>query len=162
MKAKLAIRFINRLEPKDKPYEVSDTELSGFLVRVQPSGIKTYYAAYKVRGKRRNRVRLGRTNLVSVAEAKKQARVVLGDVAKGLDPSSTEHLISTHTLGGFIDGVYGPWVVTDQKTGKQTVKRLKTAFHGLLELKLRDIGPWQLDKWRIERLETAYPFETPY
>ena len=78
---------------------------------------------------------------------------MLGDVAKGLDPNSTGHLIPTHTLVGFIDDVYGPWVVTDQKTGKQTIKRLKTAFHILLELKLRDIGSWQLEKWRIERLE---------
>jgi hypothetical protein len=43
MKAKLSSRTIQALRPCDKPFEVVDLELKGFLLRVQPSGAMTYY-----------------------------------------------------------------------------------------------------------------------
>ena len=134
----------------------------GFLVRVLPSGAKTYYAIYQLRDRRRNRIRLGRTNLVSAADTRKRAQTVLGDAARGLDPKEDERLVPPHTLLGFIDNAYGPWVVTDQKTGKQTITRLKTTFHGLVEMKLQAIGLWHLEKWRIERLEQGRSEGTYY
>ena len=117
MKAILGTRFVKALKARANPYEVNDSNLPGFLVRVQPSGVKTYYAVYHLRGKRQNRIRLGRGNVISANEARKQAQTVLGDAARGFDPKEDERLVPAHTLLGFIDDVYGPWVVTDQKTG---------------------------------------------
>ncbi len=41
MKAKLSARIIQTLSSGEKPYEVVDTDLKGFLLRVQPSGVLT-------------------------------------------------------------------------------------------------------------------------
>jgi integrase len=62
-----------------------DAELRGFGVRVGASGNKTFLAQYtSPMGKRR--AKLGVFGVVTVEEARRQARVVLGAVAEGRDP----------------------------------------------------------------------------
>jgi hypothetical protein len=46
MQVKITARAIAALKPADKPYEAFDTEIKGFLLRVEPTGIMTYYLAY--------------------------------------------------------------------------------------------------------------------
>ena len=47
MQAKLNTTTIKNLQPEGKPFEVVDTEIKGFLLRVQPTGRKTYYYSYR-------------------------------------------------------------------------------------------------------------------
>ena len=42
MPSKLTKRLVDTLEPREMPYEVRDSVLPGFLVRVRPSGITMY------------------------------------------------------------------------------------------------------------------------
>ena len=51
MQAAITQELIKSLKPESKPYEVRDPRLKGFLLRVQPTGVMTYYAEYG-RGKR--------------------------------------------------------------------------------------------------------------
>jgi len=46
MKAKITKRTLQSLKPREKAYEVVDTELAGFIVRVQLSGSMSYYLSY--------------------------------------------------------------------------------------------------------------------
>jgi hypothetical protein len=59
MKDKLTERLIKSLCPAEKPYEVVDLTLPGFLVRVQPSGRMTYCFAYRTHEGRRTRISIG-------------------------------------------------------------------------------------------------------
>jgi hypothetical protein len=59
MKAKIAKRVVQSLEPNVKSYKVVDTEIAGFILRVQPSCSMNYYVSYSRPDRRRNRVRLG-------------------------------------------------------------------------------------------------------
>src|SRR5690606_32444634 len=79
---KLTRDYVATLKPEPKPYEVRDTELKGFLVRVQPSGTKTYYLEI-ARGKR---VKVGRTDALKVHIARSRAERIVGNVANGRDP----------------------------------------------------------------------------
>ena len=47
MRALLNDDNINQLEPREKPYEVADTKIAGFAVRVRPTGRITYLLSYK-------------------------------------------------------------------------------------------------------------------
>ena len=66
------------------PYEVRDSELKGFLVRVEPGGAKTFFLDYRHAG-RRNRLKLGTYPNLSAEGARALAKAAAGDVAKGID-----------------------------------------------------------------------------
>ena len=83
--AKLTKRIIDGLQARDKDYFEWDDELPGFGVRIWPTGRKTYLAQYRA-GKQTRRFKIGVHGPLTVEEARKEAKVVLGDVARGNDP----------------------------------------------------------------------------
>lgn len=82
---KLTKRLIDGLQTRDKDYFEWDDELPGFGVRVWPSGRKTYVAQYRA-GRQTRRFKIGVHGPLTVEEARREAKGVLGDVARGDDP----------------------------------------------------------------------------
>jgi integrase len=89
---KLTKRRIDALAIEATDYFAWDDEVSGFGVRVLPSGVKSYLVQYRSGGRTR-RVAIGKHGTVTVEEARKRARDLLGQVAKGDNPAEA---ISTH------------------------------------------------------------------
>ena len=70
---KLTTTRVRSLEPEAKQYKVWDTEIKGFLVRVMPSGTKTFYLYYRVNG-RDNDYKLGRWGHITADQARTLAK----------------------------------------------------------------------------------------
>lgn len=81
--------LISKLTPREKQYDVRDTKLAGFLIRVNLSGKMFYVCQYK----RGRRINLGRIGVITPAQARDMALAILGDVAKGLDPGESQKRI---------------------------------------------------------------------
>lgn len=148
MQAKIGNSLLPKLRPETKPYEVNDTELRGFLLRVQPSGVISYYCSYRNRHGKRNRMSLGRHPTVTPAQARDHARQVLASVIKGGDPAGAARPEKTQTLRAYLDADYAPWVKANRKTGEATVERIKASFPKLQSQLLSEFSPQQIDKWR--------------
>ena len=84
--SKLTKRSVEALEVSGKDYLVWDAELSGFGVRVFSSGRKSYLVQYRAGGRTRRRS-IGQHGVLTAEEARNEARKLLGEVAKGGNPS---------------------------------------------------------------------------
>lgn len=91
---KLTKRVIDALPLKPaKETFAWDSELRGFGVRVQPSGMATYFVYYRTTDGRQRKLALGRVGVLTPEEARKFARACLAEVAGGADPSATRSAI---------------------------------------------------------------------
>ena len=149
MQAIISAALVKALRPSAKPFEVRDTRVKGFLLRVQPSGSMTYYAEY-ARGKR---IAVGRSDVIAPDRARDRARDILAGAQFGEDPMEERRLAKAHTLGSFIDEAYGPWAEANIRTSAKTIARLRTRFAEHLDKKLGDLTPWIIEKWRAARIK---------
>jgi integrase len=89
---KLTKRTVDAAEPRTARYELWDSELRGFGLRVQPSGLKTFFVRYRAgaggRGATKEFFPIGRYGEhLTPDEARRRAREVLGAVAQGDNPA---------------------------------------------------------------------------
>ena len=143
--------LLKSLAAKDRPYEVRDSRLKGFLVRVQPSGVMTYYLEYG-RGKRMS---LGRVDAVKPNQARERAKNILGIAFSGKDPRAELRGNGDITFRKFIKEIYRPWAETNIRRYDETIKRIEYNFRDFKSKKLKDITPWQIEKWRSARLASG-------
>lgn len=165
MKAKITTQLVSALQPADQPYDVNDTDLRGFQLRVQPSGTKTFLCVYRLRGSgRKNRYVIGRTPPLTSAQARDEAKKVLGDVARGIDPNEAKRERQREerkpTLGQFLDEHYGPWAGTHLGTADMTLARIRRSFGDLIDKRLDSLTAWQIDKWKASRLKSGIKAST--
>jgi hypothetical protein len=103
------------LTPREKPYEIYDVDLTGFLVRVQPSGHIGYYLFYRAPDGRKRQYRIGAADRLTVAQARDLAQQYAVRTVTGEDIQTTKQrtreeakLAKIRTLGGFLEEKYAP------------------------------------------------------
>jgi len=83
---KLTKRSVEKLPVLDQDYITFDSEVNGFGVRVLPSGKRSYLVQYRSGGRTR-RIAIGQHGTVTVEQARKKAKELLGSVAAGQNPA---------------------------------------------------------------------------
>jgi integrase len=162
MSTKLTKRTIDSLTPKDKPYDKRDSVIKGFLVRVLPSGNKTYYYQYKnEEGKQRN-YRIGNAGNITPIQARDTAENKAAEVIKGIDIQTEKYRkreeglkTKYRALGGLINNKYSDWIIEHRKTGKQIIDSIELHFSQFYDRPLTEINSWIIEKWRTERLKNG-------
>jgi integrase len=149
VRTKLSARLIEATKPAPKPFEVRDSEIKGLLLRVQPSGVRAFYLEYR----RGLRAVLGKYPVMTVEAARSQALTKLAEFAQTGERAQARR--SLKTLEDYVSGEYGPWVVSNRKTGRATLERIERSFRGLLSTALRDLSPLQIERWRTKRLDAG-------
>lgn len=107
-------RLVASLTTRDKPYEVRDEKVKGFLLRVQPSRKSTYYCGYD-RGKQ---FKIGSTEVLNPYQARDLTLDILSGYRHDIEPQkkNTEKP-EVLTLNEFLEREYKPWAVTNLKWG---------------------------------------------
>lgn len=160
MQAKLSTSSVKGFDAQEKAYEVVDSEIKGFLMRVQPTGRKTFYFTYRTQAGVRKRIKIGvlGSNL-TLAQARDQALNYAAQVSSGTDIQGekvTNRKIAkeklSHTLDAFLTTHYHPWALTNHKSGQQTIDTIRSSFPDLLPLPLSEITLKQIERLRTEKI----------
>jgi integrase len=89
--AKLTKRIVDAADVREKDYFIWDDELPGFGLRVFASGKRSYLIQYRAAGRTR-RFTIGLHGIWTAETARQEAKVQLGRVAKGENPSEERQL----------------------------------------------------------------------
>ena len=81
-------------QPQSKPFEIYDSRLPGFTLRVQPSGVRSYYARFG----RNRRVVLGKVGTLAPEEARERCQKV-GRGGQGQESKYSCKWLRQHTGG---------------------------------------------------------------
>lgn len=158
MQAKITSQFVKNLKATGKGYEVNDTEMPGFSLRVSAEGKPTSYSVrYRATNGRRQRMKVGSAKVLSPRHARDLAQQSLADVTKGEDPQDIrKRLRGIKTLGSFIEEDYAPHELAHQKSGEATLKRLKACFSEYWNRPIVDRA-WNATilTWRNKRIENG-------
>ena len=151
MKAKITQSLLRSVEIPEKPIDIRDTQLTGFILRCHPTGRMLYFVEYRRSNGKKTRYKLGLANKLTVAQARDAAKEFLANLELGDDLGESRRKNNSVTLGTYLKETYGPWVETNRKAGKGTLKRLISAFEPLSDYKLSELTIWTMEKWRNEK-----------
>jgi integrase len=85
-KMKLTKRSIDAINRDGTDVVYWDDELRGFGLRLKPSGVKSFLIQFRNRQGRSRRLTVGQHGRMTPDEARREARRLLSDVERGLDP----------------------------------------------------------------------------
>ena len=85
---KLTKTVVDAAQAEKDPYELRDTAIPGFLLKVTPAGRKVFMVAYVANNGQRRKPAIGRFGEITVEQARVIAQDWLADVRKGKDPSA--------------------------------------------------------------------------
>ena len=162
MKAKLTANTINALKPENAAYEVRDSEIRGFLLRVLPSGTMTYFYQYRNAKGRQQNYRIGAAGTLKPRQARDIAEELAGKVLSGIDVHAEKKVTRSQgeiekyrTWAKFLKHQFKPWVLEHRRQGAETIKRLEANFPDLKDKPLAEINTWIIEKWRANRLKAG-------
>ncbi len=87
-KIKLAKTAVDAAIFRSKEYELRDTIVPGFLLKVTPAGRKIFMVQYRANAGERRKPAIVRFDELRVEQARSIAQDWLADVRKGKDPSA--------------------------------------------------------------------------
>lgn len=135
-----------------------DETLSGFGMRVYPSGKKSFVVSYRVLGRKRIMV-LGRYGVLTLDQARARARKVLAQAAEGLDPSKDRQTLlkaptmadlATRFLADHAPKKKASSIRNDRRMWKQNI------LPHLGQRKVVDITREDIDRLHSRMRETPY------
>jgi integrase len=86
-RGRIAKRTVEALTPAEKEYTFWDRDLTGFGVRVRPSGAMSFVAVYRTGGRNTplRRVTIGSTRKIEAEKAREEAKVIIRQAELGHD-----------------------------------------------------------------------------
>jgi integrase len=158
--AKLTKTTVDNLEPRDGRYEVADDALTGFYIRVNQGGSKTAIVRYFREGRLRSYT-LGKLGeAFPLAQARVQARAVLGKVAGGDDPARERRQrldapLFSAVAQRFMEEHAGPYCKPRTAKGYEAILRLHV-IPALGTMRIEEI-----ERSDVERLHQTVGKEKP-
>ncbi len=143
--------FIDKCKPKDKAYDIRDKMINELILRVTPSGRKSYLLDCKLANGKRTTKKLGDATVLTPQMARDLAIEKLQLIQRG-EPIKQKRAI---TLKELIDGYYKDWALANTKSGKNTIANINRNFKAFMNTAITDISKVDVERWRTQKLATS-------
>jgi integrase len=164
----LTKREVDAAQPSEHEWCLWDQQLSGFGLRVRPSGVKTYVVTYRAGHGRQaplRRYTIGRHGAPWTPEqARREAKRVLGEVAAGRDPAKQrQRSRQADKEAPTVRDVADQWLAehVEPKRKPRTLHNYRTLLHGVIVPALGAKKMTALTRADVARLHYARR-STPY
>jgi integrase len=112
---RLTKRMIDACQPvKGRATFLWDGELRGFGCKVEGAGTKSFVLQYRNSERRKRRLVIGRYGVMTLEQARDDARIKLGEIAKGEDPADERRAAKE----GLTVGAVCDWYLTEAEAGR--------------------------------------------
>lgn len=156
---KLTKRSVEGFAIEAKDYFAWDRDLRGFGLRVYPSGKKTYLVQYRS-GRRTRRHTIGQHGALTADEARTRAKQLLGDIARGGDPSAEKRAkMHAPTVAGLCDRFLDEYV--DQHCKPTTARDYRSNIRRFIRPRLGPLSIAEVTRADVVAFHHALR-ETPY
>lgn len=91
-----------------------DSELKGFGCKIEVTGTKSFVLQYRNSEGRKRRIVIGRLGVLTLEQARREARIKLGQVAEGDDPADVQR----EERHGLTVGALCDWYLTEAEAGR--------------------------------------------
>jgi len=159
MKEKITDRLIASLKITGKRYDIRDTVIPGFMVRVGVSGQKAYYLDYRDSEGKRSKYRIGLVDSMLLADAREEARRKAGEVAAGQNLNKVKKekrqkakSEKSQKLGTFIEEIYRSWRMAERKRAQEDLDRIELHFKSWYSMPMNEITERKALEWRQKRV----------
>ena len=96
-KVNLTKQFIDNITIKTTEQVFYDTKTTGLNLKVSSSGRKTFYLYFRNNNGDQRRPKIGRFGVITLEQARATAKIMLGEIAQGDDPSK-KNTITEETI----------------------------------------------------------------
>jgi integrase len=135
MPRKMTDKGVANLKPRAAQYAVSDPELRGHWIRIQPSGTKAFWTVTRNPDGKQVWTRIGPTDAMGIEAAREQARTILHRVRAGLPALEPK----AETFGAVLDNWFKRHIEGTGRRSRDKVADL-IARHITPEFRARDLA----------------------
>lgn len=162
-KTKITKRAVDALKATGKRYVATDSEISGFCVRVSADGRKVYGFRYRAGGGRSGRARwytIGNHGAVTADQAREIARELASEVARGGDPAADKKARrEAPTVSELLDLYMSDHV--EKKNKPSTAKNVQLLVDNIIrpalgKLKVADVTVGDVARFHSANSRTPY------
>lgn len=147
MKEKITAKLLSSLKVSGREYEIHDTAITGFFIRVTAAGAKSYVVTW-ARGRKKT---LGRVGIMTLDQARQEATQYLSEARKLGEPLAVTQGRKGATLPSlreFIDDTYMPWFMAHHKGHAKTLHTLSNNFAAVMPQRIDAISGRDLEQIR--------------
>src|SRR5262245_12209259 len=160
---KITKRAVDALQSNSSEFTLWDDTVSGFGVRVRPTGAKSYVVVYRAgagRGAPVRRYTIAAIDKITPERARARAKVILGAVAHGYDPANQKTAErATPTVAELADRFMADHVRAKRKTG--TAEFYRDILDRIVKPTVGTTKADKLTRHQIGRLHSSLS-ETPF
>lgn len=161
-KQKLTQQFVDRCKPKKSKVDYFDTDTPGLLLRVMPSGRRTFSCRYRDRRGKQMERKLAGAHVLKLHQARQRVMAIQAQLASGEDPFEAQDMLkAVPTLASFVESAYLPHIKSYKRSWKTDECVLRNhILPALGALHMDDIRRQHLIELIAKHSETRQPATT--